>query len=300
MSYVKDKAKEFVSNPINVIAPGLGSSIDKAGEWGQGALDKISGKDAAEDAAAAQRAATDAAVGFQEAALKQTREDLQPFREAGQGAISDLQSAISGLQTSSGLNTGAINNYVSQGRDGLDSALQAFLNPQAQADYLANDPLYKAIADDTNRRLNAQAAAAGKLHSGGTAKALQDSMMLLGRERINDRLGQLTTGYNVASSNRSSGLDELMSQFNVNFNKSNMDSNMANQKVNSLFNLVTQGQNAAARQATATQSTGNNLANLTTAQGNAEAAAQVAPYNNLMGLVGSGLNAGAMYLGMKG
>lgn len=300
MSWVADKAKDFVSNPVNIIAPGLGTTIDKAGQAGQSALDKISGKDAAEDAAAAQRAATNAAVGFQEAALKKTREDLQPFRDAGQGAISDLQAAINGMPTSSGLDTSAINNFVNDGgRANLDADLQAFMNPQAQADYLENDPLYAAIADDTNRRLNAQASAAGKLHSGGTAKALQDNMMLLGRERVNDRMNQLTTGFNAGSTNRSNSLNELMSNFNIDFNKANLDSNLQSQKTNSLFNLVTQGQNAAAMQGTATQNTGNSLANLTTAQGNADAAAQVAGHNNLMGLLGSGLNAGAMYMGMR-
>jgi hypothetical protein len=259
------------------------------GDKVQSGIDKITGKDAAEDAAAAQRAATDASIGFQEESLKQTREDLQPFRDAGQGAISDLQAAINGMPTSSGIDTSAINNFVNDGgRANLDADLQAFMDPQAQADYLANDPLYKAIADDTNRRLNAQAAAAGKLHSGGTAKALQDNMMLLGRERVNDRMNQLTTGFNAGSTNRSNALSELTTKFNLDFNKANLDSNLDSQKTNSLFNLVTQGQNAAARQATATQNTGNALSNLTVAQGNADAAAQVAPHNNLMTLAQGG------------
>ena len=282
MGWISDAVKSVTS----VIAPSS-IGLDKVGDFGQSALDKISGKDAAEDAAAAQRAATDASIGFQEAALKTTREDLQPFRDAGSNALADLTSQINGMQTSSGLDTSDIGNFVSQGGN-LGADLQAFMNPDAQADYLQNDPLYAAIADDTNRRLNAQAAAAGKLHSGGTAKALQDNMMLLGRERINDRMNQLTTGFNTASADRSNRLNELTTKFNLDFNKTNLDSNLNNQKTNSLFNLVTQGQNAAARQATATQNTGNALSNLTVAQGNADAAAQTAPYNNLMGLVGQG------------
>lgn len=258
-------------------------------------VDAITGKSAAEDAAAAQGAATDASIKFQRDALKETREDLQPFREAGADALGGLQTAINRLPSSSNLDTSGIDNFVANSsRSGMDANLQAFLDPQAQADFLASDPLYAAIADDTNRRLNAQAAAAGKLHSGGTAKALQDNLLLAGRERVNDRMNQLTTGFNVASTNQSNQLQDLMSQFNVNFNKANLDSNLSGQKVNSLFNLVTQGQNAAARQGTATQNTANALSNLTTAQGNAEAAAQVAPHNNLMNLAQGGMMAYAM------
>lgn len=262
------------------------------------AFDSISGKGASEDAARAQQYATDASVAFQKEALDTSRGDLQPFREAGSDAISKLVAQINGLPNSSNVDTSAINSFVSSNnRAGMDADLQAFINPQAQADFLANDPLFAAISDDTEQRLNAKAAAAGKLHSGGTAKALQDSLYLLGRERVNDRMNQLTTGYNVASTNQSNQLQELMNQFNVNFNKSNLDSSMANQKTNSLFNLVTQGQNAAAQQATATQNTGNALSNLTTAQGNANAAALVTPYNNLMSLAQGGMQAGARIFG---
>lgn len=300
MSWVADKAKDVVSNPVNVIFPGA-IGADEAGEAGQDALDKISGKDAAEDAAAAQRAATDAAVGFQEAALKKTREDLQPFREAGANALNDLSSSIQGLPSSSNISTAAIDAFVNNGgREGLDANIQQLATPEGQAQFLKDDPLFAAISEDTNRRLNAQAAAAGKLHSGGTADALQKSLYMLGQDRINNQMNNYLTGFNAASTNRSNSLNDLMTQFNVGFNKANLDSNLAGQRTNSLFNLVTQGQNAAARQATATQNTGNNLANLTTAQGNAEAAAQVAPYNNLMQLAQTGANAAVKMFGIPG
>lgn len=261
-------------------------------------VDTITGKNAAKDAAENQQKATDASIEFQREALDSSRADLQPFRQAGVNAIDDLNSQIANMQTSSGLDTSDISDFVSQGGN-LGADLQAFMSPDAQADYLQNDPLYAAIADDTNRRLNAQAAAAGKLHSGGTAKALQDNMMLLGRERINDRINQLTTGFNVGSTDRSNRLNELTTKFNLDFNKTNLDSNLQNQKTNSLFNLVTQGQNAAAQQATATQNTGNALSNLTVAQGNANAASEVAAHNNLISLVNGGMQAGAAYMGAQ-
>lgn len=256
----------------------------------QDGWDALRGKDSAKAAAGTQQASTNEAIQFQRDALAQAREDLSPYRTAGIGAINDLRGEINGLPTGSDLNTQDINSFVNGG-GGLDANIQSFLNPQAQADYLANDPLYKVMADDTNSRLNAQAAAAGKLHSGGTAKALQDNMMLLGRERINDRMSQLTTGANAAMTDRSNRLNELLTRYNVDANKAGMDADFRNQRINSLMNLVNQGQNSAAMSGNASQNAGNAITNLTTAQGNANAAAQIASNNNTMSLINTGLAA---------
>jgi hypothetical protein len=258
----------------------------------QDGWDAIRGKDAAQAAADTQQRATNEGIQFQYDALAQAREDLSPFKTAGVGALNDLRGEINNMPTTADIDSSQINDFIGN-RTNLDANLQSFLDPQAQADYLANDPLYNAIADDTNRRLNAQASAAGKLHSGGTAKALQDNMMLLGRERVNDRMNQLTTGFNSATADRSNNLNELMTKYNLDANKIGMDADLRNQRANSLMNLVRQGQNSAAMTGSASQNAGNALTNLATAQGNANAAAQIASNNNTMSLINTGLAAAA-------
>ena len=258
----------------------------------QDGWDSLRGKDAAQAAAGTQQRATNEGVQFQYDALAQAREDLSPFKTAGVGALNDLRGEINNMPTTADLDSSQINDFIGN-RTNLDANLQSFLNPQAQADFLQNDPLYNAMADDTNRRLNAQASAAGKLHSGGTAKALQDNMMLLGRDRVNDRMNQLTTGFNSATADRSNNLNELMTKYNLDANKIGMDADLRNQRINSLMNLVQQGQNSAAMTGAASQNAGNALTNLATAQGNANAAAQVASNNNTMSLINTGLAAAA-------
>jgi hypothetical protein len=201
--------------------------------------------DAAKDAAGAQVEATKLAIAGQERMLdkqlgfaKESREvargDLQPFREAGAGQINPLVDLIT--------------------------------NPTKQLEFVQNNPFFTALADKAKSDIMGNMAARGKVGSGGTAEALQNSLLLLG-------------------------------------------SDLLNQNINQRQNLVTMGQNAAAGQASSTMQTaglansamanaGNNISELITQGGNAQAAGIVGAANArtdaLNNLINTGLSAWAL------
>lgn len=78
---------------------------------------------------------------------------------------------------------------------------------QIQADpaaYVQNNPFYKSLADDAQQRLLANQAAKGKVGSGGTADALQTSLLNLGNGLVQQQVGtlqnQVNSGQGAASS----------------------------------------------------------------------------------------------------
>ena len=70
---------------------------------------------------------------------------------------------------------------------------------QIQADpgaYVQNNPFYKSLADDAQRRLLANQAAKGKVGSGGTQAALQDQLLQLGNGLVQQQVGTLQNQVN--------------------------------------------------------------------------------------------------------
>lgn len=120
--------------------------------------------DAAEKAAGIQAAAGDRAIASQERTAAQARADLQPFAEAGKAQLDPLSSLIS--------------------------------DPNAQRNFILDNPFFKTLADDAQRRLFNNQAAIGKVGSGGTAEALQNSLVLLGQDLVNQNVNQR---FNLAS-----------------------------------------------------------------------------------------------------
>jgi len=79
---------------------------------------------------------------------------------------------------------------------GTDAAAQI---QQIQADpgaYVQNNPFYKSLADDAQQRLLANQAAKGKVASGGTADALQTSLLNLGNGLVQQQVGTLQNQVN--------------------------------------------------------------------------------------------------------
>jgi hypothetical protein len=80
---------------------------------------------------------------------------------------------------------------------------------QIQADpggYVQNNPFYKSLADDAQQRLLANQASKGKVASGGTADALQTSLLNLGNGLVQQQVGTLQNQVNsgqTAASNTS-------------------------------------------------------------------------------------------------
>lgn len=140
-----------------------------------GLLGKITGSDkaakAAKKAAKIQARSAAEAIAFQRESRDLARADLQPFRDAGISQLSGLSSLIS--------------------------------DPNAQLDFVQNNPFFNALASDAQSRLFSNQAARGKVGSGGTAQALQNSLLLLGQDllnnNINQRMNLATMGQNAAA-----------------------------------------------------------------------------------------------------
>lgn len=174
--------------------------------------------DAVEDAARAQQQSTQAGIASQERMLDrqiqaaqeaqaQARADLQPFAQAGQQGLGDLTQLVN--------------------------------NPQAQADFVMNNPFYQSLAQDAQNRLFANQAARGKLGSGDTAAGLQNQLVMLGQDLLNQSIGQrqnlAALGSNAAAG-QATGVQNMAS--NIMSSQGNAGRTIAD--------LLTQGGNAQA------------------------------------------------------
>jgi len=125
-------------------------------------------------AATAIQKGLDAATATTEAGVKQGRADLQPFTDAGLGSL---------------------------------GAIQNLLTPEGQNDFITKNPFFDALADDAQRRLFNNSSARGKVGSGNTAEALQNSMTLLGNDLVGTEIGRhegiLNIGSNAATNQAS-------------------------------------------------------------------------------------------------
>lgn len=144
---------------------GLASDLTGLDLTGEGAAA------AAGEAAKAQLEGTKLAIEESKAAREQARADLSPFREAGAAALGGLTSLTT--------------------------------DPEAQKNFITQNPFFKALADDAQSRLFANQAAKGKVGSGETPKALQNSLLLLGndllQQTISNRFNLATLGSNAAA-----------------------------------------------------------------------------------------------------
>lgn len=80
-------------------------------------------------------------------------------------------------------------------------------DPEAQKEFVTQNPFFTALADEAQRRLLSKEATRGKIASGGTAEALQNSILLLGEDLIGRRVERgrqivgTTPGARVAQAN---------------------------------------------------------------------------------------------------
>lgn len=78
--------------------------------------------------------------------------------------------------------------------------LDLVTNPTAQKDYVMNNPFFEALAGKASNTLLSNQAARGKIGSGGTAEALQNSLMLLGTDLLNQSITQRQNLANMGQS----------------------------------------------------------------------------------------------------
>ena len=136
----------------------------------------ITGATAAKRAANAQQAAADQASALQKTAEgealergriaeEKARADLQPFTAAGTRAIGGLE-------------------------EGLADVSRLVTDPEAQKEFITDNVFFDALAGRATSELFANQAARGKVGSGGTAEALQESILLLGSDLLNQNITQ--------------------------------------------------------------------------------------------------------------
>ena len=134
---------------------------------------------ASNKAAKTQAASADKASQIQQANFEQTREDLMPYKQAGDTSLKQLM----GQMGTSG--------YFNQTYDGQDTY---------------NDPSYQFRLQQGQNAIQSSAAAQGGLLSGATLKALQN----YGQESASQEYGNAYNRFNADQTNRYNRLSNLV------------------------------------------------------------------------------------------
>lgn len=230
---------KFISDALADAEDSVSNTLAKAEDAVIDVYNTVSGKDAADAAKEAAKTQAEAAQSQAEAtkdataiiveeqrlAREQARSDLQPFVKFGQG-------------------------FMGTAKDAIMSSQDLFNDPMS----IMQNPMFAAIMEDTQRSVMQNAAAGGRLGTGGTAEALQNSA--------------LRTGFDILNAERSAMLN------NARF----------------MSDVVGMGQNAAAGQGVTSMQAGGNIANaistgqaaqnqLLTGAANAQAAGTVGAAN---------------------
>jgi hypothetical protein len=146
-------------------------------------------------------------LGFQREALATSRSDLQPFRAAGVNALQQVAPLIN--------------------------------DPQAQADFVQDNPFFEALAQDAQRRIFNTGAASGRGFAGGTAQALNNSIMLLGNDLVDRQIGRQMGLVNTGQAS-AAGQANAAQNFGQQAGAATMSTNRT------IGDLMTQGANAQA------------------------------------------------------
>lgn len=236
----------------------------------------LTGKNAAKASKKAsqdQLTATREGIEAQREFLNTIRADLEPYRQYGIDQLPELQNQLTGYE-----------DYVSgldgrmSGFEGRVSGLDRFINdPNAQLNYVQNNPFFSALANDAqNRLLNIQAAR-GKIGTGDTPAALQNQLLLMGNDLVQQAIG-----------NRQQSLGNFQQGLQNRFGAAGLRQN----SITNRQNAATIGSNAAAQTGSATQGASNAISDLITQGGNAMAAGRIGAANARMQGANNLLSAG--------
>jgi hypothetical protein len=148
-----------------------GNNLLSLANLGSNLYSGIAGSSAARSASGQLQAAAQRGINAQKSQLRNNNANVAPYLGAGAAGASTLQ----GLVT----------------------------DPNAQRAFIQNNPFYQQLATDAKNQIFSNAAATGKLGSGGTAAALQDRLLSLGESLLGQRIGQAqdlaNLGANTAS-----------------------------------------------------------------------------------------------------
>ena len=202
-----------------------------------------------QQAADAIREGIEGATGIIEEGVGTARGDLQPFTDAGVAALPGIQENLQGIQS-------------------------LVTDPTAQTDFIQNNPFFDALADDAQRRIFNQGSATGKRFAGGTAEALQNSIMLLGPELLNQNISQ-----------RSNLVTQGQTLANMGAGTATNQANVSTQGALTLADLNVRGRETEAAGILGLENT--------------RRADKAAKRSDTLGLVGTGITAGALAYGLS-
>lgn len=116
--------------------------------------------------------------------------------QSGKDAIKAQKEALNKIR-------GDLSKFRKAGADMLPGLSELISDPNAQLNFVQNNPFFNAMAKQAKDSLFANQAARGKLGSGDTAAGLQDRLLLLGNSlldnSINQRFNLATMGANAAA-----------------------------------------------------------------------------------------------------
>lgn len=113
-------------------------------------------------------------------------------KQAGGEQLAATKEQIKYLQGAENRATERLSPFVKLGTDNI-AGFQALLDPQNQAAYLQNNPLFQAAIQNTGRQLGASSAAQGKLGSGGLVDQLMQNYLSQGENYITNQFNRLLT-----------------------------------------------------------------------------------------------------------
>ncbi len=124
-----------------------------------------------------------------------------------------------GLVGEAGQQAGALFDPFAQiGQQGIEQAGFA-TDPNAQFNFLQNNPLFQMGLDNANTQTNQMAAARGRLSAGDTLQQLNQNAMLVGQPLINQQKNaiqnQLTMGQGAANQQAAIGQNTALNQANL-------------------------------------------------------------------------------------
>jgi hypothetical protein len=212
----------------------------------------------------------------------------QATENAAQAGIvgAENQARLQGAQTNqlAELRSGAyrandlLNPFAQVGQQGVDQA--GFLtDPNAQFDFLQNNPLFQIGLDNANTQTNQMAAARGRLSAGDTLQQLNQNALLTASPLIQQQKNSIQNQLNMGQSTA--------------LNQASMANTLAGQRADIFGNTaINQANLAAGNQA--------NIGNLLGSAAAAEAAGMVGYANAKQAGAGAALNLGAQLAGSFG
>ena len=251
-----------------------------------GFVDRFTGKTAAKAAKQAGNIQSDAAISAAGDVTQAGQQAGALLNSAGTNISNRLGVAgdqASGIIGNAGQQAGALLNPFAQiGQQGVDQA--GFLtDPQAQFDFLQNNPLFQLGLDNANTQTNQFAAARGRLSAGDTLQQLNNNALLTASPLIQQQKQSIGDLLNLGSSTTNNQANILQ---NTGLNQANILQNTAGNQASTL-------QNSANNQANILQQTAGNAGNLLTGAAAAQAGGLVGAENARSAGLGNILNLGS-------